>query len=427
METKIVNPADLYRLPWSLPDNGISWLEPSARCNLNCYGCYRKNIKNSHKPMAQVKHELDVFQSLRKTDCISIAGGEPLLYPHIVELVAEVKSRGLKPIINSNGIALTKELLHDLKKAGVFGFTFHIDSRQGRGRGPEWEGKNELELNELRLYYAEMLAAEGGLSCSFNSTVYDDTLHDVPELVAWAQKHIDIVHTMVFILFRYITPDLPFDFYAGNKKIVFDDIHYHSDKEEVTNLMAPQIVAEIRKKEPEFTPAAFLNGTHKADDFKWLLTERIGTKGKIFGYLNNKFVEMVMELYHYKNDRYLSYASPKTLSMGRTTLLGLWAINKSVRKSLKKYFGYLAANPLRIFKKVYLQSIMIIQPVDFMANGDQSMCDGCPDITVWKDKNGEDQLVWSCRLEEPMQYGEFLHTVPREANGDSKKIFAGLN
>ena len=427
METKIVDPAELYRLPWTLPDNGISWLEPTARCNLNCYGCYRKNIKDSHKSMQQVKHELNVFQSLRKTDCISIAGGEPLLYPNIVELVAEIKSRGLKPIINSNGIALTKELLHDLKKAGVFGFTFHIDSKQGRGRGPQWEGKNELELNELRLHYAEMLAAEGNIACSFNSTVYGDTLHYVPELAAWAQKHIDIVHTMVFILFRYITPDLPYDFYACDKKIVFDDIHYHSNKEEVTNLMAPQIVAEIRKKSPEFTPAAFLNGTHKADDFKWLLTERIGTKDKIFGYLNNKFIEMVMEVYHYKNNRYLSYASPKTLSMGRTTMLSLWTINKSIRSMLKKYSSYLAVNPFRIFKKVYMQSIMIIQPVDFMPNGDQSMCDGCPDITVWKDKNGKDQLVWSCRLEEPMQYGEFLHTIPRETFVRSENTVNELN
>jgi len=52
------------------------------------------NIRTNR--VEQVKHELDVFQSLRKTDCISIAGGEPLLYPNIVELVAEVKSRGLK-------------------------------------------------------------------------------------------------------------------------------------------------------------------------------------------------------------------------------------------------------------------------------------------------------------------------------------------
>ncbi len=414
MEQLIVDPGKLYRLPWNMADNGITWLEPTAQCNLNCYGCYRKNIKNSHKPLDNIRHELDFFQSQRKSDCISIAGGDPLLYPDIVELVAEVNSRGLKPIINTNGIALTKELLHDLKKAGVFGFTFHIDSKQGRGRGKDWEGKNELELNELRLHYAKMVAEEGDIACSFNSTVYADTLKYVPELVEWAQEHIDIVDTMVFILFRYITPDLPFDFYAGDKKIIFDDIHYHSDHEEVTNLVAQDAVKEIRKKFPEFEPAAFLNGTKKADDFKWLLTERIGTKDKIFGYLDNKFIEMVMTLYHWKNDRYLSYASPKTLSLGRATLLNLWTLNKSVRTALKKYLKYIASNPLRGLKKVHMQSIMIIQPVDFMENGDQSMCDGCPDITYWKDENGEEKLVWSCRLEEPMQYGEFLKTVPKK-------------
>ena len=66
------------------------------------------------------------------------AGGDPLLYPRIVDLVAEIRRRGLKPIINTNGVALTEELLGDLKRAGAFGFTFHVDSRQGR---PEWRGR----------------------------------------------------------------------------------------------------------------------------------------------------------------------------------------------------------------------------------------------------------------------------------------------
>ena len=147
MEEKVIRHLSLYRMPWTLPDNGISWLEPTSKCNLSCYGCYRVNKMDSHKPLEQVKHEIDVIQMFRKTDCISIAGGDPLLYPQITELVAEIKSRGIKPIINTNGIALTKELLAELKRAGVFGFTFHVDSRQKRNG---WEGKNELELNELR-------------------------------------------------------------------------------------------------------------------------------------------------------------------------------------------------------------------------------------------------------------------------------------
>ena len=41
----------LYRLPWSLPDNSISWLEPTAACNLACFGCYRENDPKGHKPL----------------------------------------------------------------------------------------------------------------------------------------------------------------------------------------------------------------------------------------------------------------------------------------------------------------------------------------------------------------------------------------
>ena len=38
-----------------------------------------------------------------------------------------------------------------------------------------------------------------------------------------------------------------------------------------------------------------------------------------------------------------------------------------------------------------------------------SMCDGCPDITVWNN-----ELVWSCRLEEQIKFGCFVRAVPKE-------------
>ena len=240
------------------------------------------------------------------------------------------------------------------------------------------------------------------------------------ELVEWAHKHIDIVDTMVFILFRYITPNTPFDFYVGDKKIIWTDIHYHSDNEELVDLKSPDVVNKIRERYPDFSPSAFLNGTHKADDYKWLLTERIGNKDNIFGYVGKKFFELVMSVYHYKHDRYLSYASPKTLSLGRSTMFTLWPFDKGVRKALKNYLKYVAVNPFRIFKKTHLQSILIIQPPDLMANGEQSMCDGCPDITYWKDKDGKEKLVWSCRLEEPMKYGDFLRMVPKNESEKEK-------
>lgn len=406
MDNGVVKHLDLYRLPWNLTDNAISWLEPTAMCNLHCDGCYRENEKDSHKSFEEVKHELDVFQKLRKTDCISIAGGDPLLYPEIVELVREINKRGLKPIVNTNGKALTKELLKELKGAGVFGFTFHVDSKQGRGG--KWKNKTELELNELRLEYARMLQEAGNIACSFNSTVYDDTLQYVPELIEWAHENIDIVQSMVFITFRHVVPQMPFDWYAYDKKVEWQDIMYHSDVERNIEIMSTDVLKKTKEKFPEFEPAGFLNGTEKPDSYKWLFTERIGNKKKIFGYLGAKFMELMMGVYHFKTDKYLSYASPKLTGMGRSSMFFLWPFDKKLRKALGKYMMFLLMNPFRIFIKTYLQSILFIQPVDFMKDGAQSMCDGCPDITVYKD-----ELVYSCRLEENKQFGTLLRSVPK--------------
>lgn len=402
MDTPVVDHKELYRLPWTLPDNAISWLEPTSECNLACDGCYRENVKNAHKSLDEVKSELDVFQKMRKSDCISIAGGDPLLYPDIVELVADIKRRGFKPIINTNGKALTKQLLNELKKAGVFGFTFHVDSKQGRP--DEWKGKNEIELNELRLHYANMLHESGGIACSFNSTVYEDTLKYVPDLVEWSQKHIDKVHSMVFIAFRHIVPNLPMDFYAGAEKVDWMDVLYHSETERRIDIKSTDILNEVRKRFPDFSPAAYLNGTEKADSFKWMLTERVGTKDKIYGYIGPKFMELIMFAYHWATGKYLSYAAPKTLHKGKISMLTLWPFDKGIRKALGKFIW----NPLNWFKRAHMQTVMFIQPVDVLTDGRQSMCDGCPDITVF---NGE--LVWSCRMEEPKKYGTFLRSVPK--------------
>lgn len=406
MNNSQLTPTELYRLPWTLPDNAISWLEPTSMCNLMCDGCYRKNEKDSHKPFEQVKQELDVFQKYRRSDCISIAGGDPLIYPDIIELVSEIKSRGIKPIINTNGFALTKDLLKDLKKAGVFGFTLHVDSKQGRGG--KWKDKNEIELNELRLEYAQMLAEIGGISCSFNSTVYEDTLQFVPQLVQWAQQHINIVNTMVFIAFRHIVPLMPFDWYAYEKKVDWQNVLYHSESDRKVDILSTDMLRLVKNHDAEFYPAAFLNGTGKSDSYKWLLTERIGNNKKLFGYTGPKFMELIMSTHHFMKGKYLSYATPKMAGKGRAAMLLLWPFDKGIRNAVKKYLSYLLRNPLRIFKKAHLQTILFIQPVDFTEDGIQIMCDGCPDITVYNN-----ELVWSCRLEEPIQFGTFLRSVPK--------------
>jgi len=401
----VINHRDLYRLPWSLPDNAISWLEPTSACNLACDGCYRENVSSSHKPLDVVRKEVELFRTLRNSDGISIAGGDPLMHPDITRIVSMVAEMGLKPIINTNGGRLTKELCRELRNAGAAGFTFHIDSKQGR---PKWKDKNELDLNELRLFYAEMLAEVGGLSCAFNSTVYEDTLHYTPAMIEWAAEHIDIVHVVVFILYRAAAPQLPFDWYAGGKKIDMKALVYSESRERKIDMKAPDVVRELRKTFPDFSPCAYLNGTEKPNSFKWLLTGRIGSKGRIYGYVGPKFMEIIQSMHHLMKGRYLAYSSPAMTGLGRSMML-FSAVDKGMRKTTKRYLASVLGNPLRFFKGVHYQSIMIIQPVDFLENGLQNMCDGCPDMTVY---NGE--LVWSCRMEELKQFGCWVRSVPME-------------
>jgi len=394
-----------YRLPWNLPDNAISWLEVTKACNLYCEGCYRENCPKAHKSIEEIKRDLAVFRKHRKTDGVSLAGGDPLIHPDIVEIVRLVAQDGLKPIINTNGLALTSELLRELKKAGAAGFTFHIDSKQHR---PGWRGKTEIELNPLRLMYAEMLAEAGGLSCAFNATVYGDTLQYVPDILAWSQEHIDIVHVIVFIAIRAAVLESKFDYYAGVNKIDMGPIVYSTPEEDQRfDIASNDVVEVIRAKYPDFEPSAYLNGTERPDSFKWLLTGRVGTRNAIYGYVGPKFMELAQTINHLRHGSYLAYTHPKVQRRAKSMLL-LAPFDRGLRGIAGQYFRAVLKNPLNLFRRLHLQSVTIIQPADILCNGAMNMCDSCPDITVWND-----ELVWSCRLEEQMKFGCFVRAVPK--------------
>jgi pyruvate-formate lyase-activating enzyme len=403
-----LNHNELYRLPWTLPDNAISWLEPTSQCNLYCDGCYRKNEPNGHKTLAQVRAELDTFKRLRKTDGVSIAGGDPLTHPQIEEIVAMVAADGDKPIINTNGQLLTVEKLRALKKAGVKGFTFHIDSGQNR---PHMKGKTEVELNDLRLKYARMLADAGGISCAFNATVYEHTLKDVPAILAWGQEHIDIVHILVFIAYRAAPVKKGFKYMVGGSEIDMTPIAYAIDEDRKISILSNDVVDTIRTMYPGFQPCAYLNGTERPDHFKWLVTLRVGTKKKIYGYAGPKLMELSQTLHHLTKGSYLAYTHPRTLGRAKS-MLALSPLDKGLARTAGRYLRDVARAPWKAFSKLHMQSVMIIQPADMMQNGALSMCDGCPDITVYDNK-----LVWSCRMEELINFGDWIRPVPENEVG----------
>jgi len=171
--------ATLYRLPWSTTDNGMSWIEPTRKCNISCDLCYATNDPQSEKSLAQIEAELRGSLALRKCDLMMIAGGEPLTHGRILDIVRLVKSLGPKPLLVTNAVMLDPPLVRELKRAGLFGFIFHVDSHQRR---PGWAGRSERELNVLRQELVDMVHAEGGLVSSFNITIFPDAVDEIPAI-----------------------------------------------------------------------------------------------------------------------------------------------------------------------------------------------------------------------------------------------------
>jgi hypothetical protein len=102
------------------------------------------------------------------------------------------------------------------------------------------------------------------------------------------------------------------------------------------------------------------------------------------------------------------------MQAGRSAL-GLGLIEPGMRTVARNWAKHIASKPLDALKKLHYQTVLIIQPIDMLEDGRQSMCDGCPDVTAF-----DGQLVWSCRLEEYKKYGGLVQCVPKSANGCGK-------
>ena len=397
----MLDKCDLYRFPWSKNDNPIAWLEVTDICNLYCEGCYRQRL-TGHKPLEQIKDEILFFKRWRNPDNVSIAGGEPLLHPDIVDVVAFIAENGIKPVLLTNAVTLTPELLRELKDAGLTGFTIHIDSHQNR---PGWQGKNEADHNQLRQHYADMIAAQGGFVTVFNSTVYPSTSGEIPDVVRWGQANLDRVDGLVFITYRTFDRAEQVALDHAGQQVDAGQLGYsteHWDQEFVT---APQVVQIIQDSLPAYAPSGYLGGTVRHDSFKWLAGAMLGSGDQIYGSIGPKTMELVQAGHHLVRGTYLAYAS-RLKAAPLVFLLSPW--DPCVRSAAKGWLADVVRHPRRLLSKIRVQTIGIIQAPDVQPNGQADMCDSCPDMTVW-----QGNLINSCRMDEYRLFGGLLSVQDR--------------
>lgn len=393
---------EYYRLPWSMNDNPIAWIEVTDICNIHCEGCYRQYM-TGHKPLEQLKDEVDFFIKWRNPDNFSIAGGEPLIHPHIIDLVAYIAQKGVKPVILSNGVALEPGILHELKKAGLAGFTMHVDSHQNR---PGWKNKTEKEHNALRQHIADLVAAEGGLFLIFNSTVYPETYPEIPDIVRWGQANIQKVQGLVFITYRTATTDDNIATDLKDQQVDLSKLSYTRESFHEHFITAPEVHRILQENFPEYEASGYLGGSIRHDSYKWLMGALIGSPHRMYGSVGRRTMEFAQVGHHLQKGRYLAYLTSSRIG---SKIFWLSGLDKMVRMARNQRWKDVLRHPAHLFDGVYIQSIGIIQAPDIQPDGRADMCDSCPDITIYDGK-----FVNSCRMDEYRLFGGFVSVMGKE-------------
>jgi len=394
----------LYRFPWSKSDNPGGWVEVTDACDLTCPGCYRHRLEG-HRPLDEVKEDILACRRLTNCDRIGVAGGEPLIYPHLLEVVEFIAKNGMKPLLLTNGERLTPELVRDLKVAGVKKFHLHVDSGMKR---PGWTGKTETEMNELRQRYADLIWEAGGMQCGYNITLFPSTVHSLPDIVAWARRNMDRVHHLSLIAFRAIPLTAEWEYCVYGKPVDARAFQHATGESELLSLTAETMYATLDGRFADFRPCAYLPGTAAADSYKFLVTVQVGSRDLPYGVLGPKSVELAQVFYHFFKGRYFDFL--KSPVVGKKLFL-LAPVDRSVRRAQKTFLLEALRRPSRLFQRVYAQSVSLQQPNEFF-EGQANLCDGCLNMMVFK---GE--LIPSCRLDEYRILGGPLIPIRRDQRG----------
>ena len=147
----------------------VLMLEPLFRCNLACAGCGKIQY-----PAHILKQDLTVEQCMRAVDecgapMVSVPGGEPLLYPHIGELVERLIERRKYIYLCTNALLLKEKIEQGVFKPSKFlTFSVHMDGQEEHHDFAVCrEGTYEKAAEALRL------AVERGFRVTTNTTLFE--------------------------------------------------------------------------------------------------------------------------------------------------------------------------------------------------------------------------------------------------------------
>ncbi|MCI7611407.1 MAG: putative heme d1 biosynthesis radical SAM protein NirJ2 [Selenomonadaceae bacterium] len=174
----------------------VSWNTTNA-CNMYCDHCYRDAGCKAEEELSTAEAKTLLEQIARAGFKIMIfSGGEPLMRPDIVELVAYAASLGLRPVFGTNGTLITLEMAQKLKAAGAMGMGISLDSmdREKHNKFRKFPGAWEGAVQGMRNCRA------AGLPFQIHTTVMEWNNHELEALTDFAVAEGAVAHHFFFLV-----------------------------------------------------------------------------------------------------------------------------------------------------------------------------------------------------------------------------------
>lgn len=162
-----------------------------------CDHCYREAGCKAEEELSTQEAKTLLEQIARARFKIMIfSGGEPLMRPDIVELVAYATKLGLRPVFGTNGTLITLEMAEKLKAAGAMGMGISLDSldkakhNEFRKFPGAWEGAVRGMEN----------CRKAGLPFQIHTTVMDWNNAELESITDFAVEKGAVAHHFFFLV-----------------------------------------------------------------------------------------------------------------------------------------------------------------------------------------------------------------------------------
>jgi hypothetical protein len=186
------------------------------------------------------------------------------------------------------------------------------------------------------------------------------------------------------------------EYLVGDRSVDAGKLWFSSANLDEINITADEMFDLLESRFPGFYPCAYTSGTAVPESYKYLTTVQVGSKSRMYGFLGARTVELVQACHHLILGRYASFF--KKSRVGKITFLGS-LFDPQLRKALANYLRAIGKNPLRVFDKIYAQTIFLQQPNEILG-GKVNSCGGCCNRTLYRGN-----LIESCRLDEYRLFG----------------------